>query len=266
VRSVTEEWIKYEYKYLERRPTLQEAYLLHFICLQLGLKPYTETLVLDQLTHEAEPFLRNRQLRSYPRTSQHFMERERSLPWREPCLLEWTLCVAPALLVRSRISSCLLPWRWRPYVPPKRRITQFLHGTTSQKTSFFIVTAMKTSNRSLPCPQEPSTGSYPKPDQSSLYHPILFLNSWGKRLYMTAALVTLPLFLQGWTVLLLTNIEEPIVVTSLDLNLIEYRCHQIFLQLVHIYSEISFCPAQNEQNVLCYDIVTYRGFAWQRDD
>jgi hypothetical protein len=28
------------------------------------------------------------------------------------------------------------PWRWRRYVPPKRRLTQYLHGTTSQKTAF----------------------------------------------------------------------------------------------------------------------------------
>jgi hypothetical protein len=48
-------------------------------------------------------------------------------------------------LFRSRIS-CLLPWRWRPYVPPKRRLPQFLHGATSQKTAFFIVTAVKTSS------------------------------------------------------------------------------------------------------------------------
>jgi hypothetical protein len=31
-------------------------------------------------------------------------------------------------------------------VPPNRRITQYLHGATSQKTAFFIVTALKTSN------------------------------------------------------------------------------------------------------------------------
>jgi hypothetical protein len=30
---------------------------------------------------------------------------------------------------------------------------------------------------SLPCSQEPSTGPYPEPDQSSLYHPILSLRS-----------------------------------------------------------------------------------------
>jgi hypothetical protein len=40
------------------------------------------------------------------------------------------------LVPRSRI---FLPWRWRRYVPPKRRFTQYLHGTTSQKTELFIV-------------------------------------------------------------------------------------------------------------------------------
>jgi hypothetical protein len=38
------------------------------------------------------------------------------------------------LVPRSRI---FLPWRWRRYVPPKRRFTQDLHGATSQKTAFF---------------------------------------------------------------------------------------------------------------------------------
>jgi hypothetical protein len=47
------------------------------------------------------------------------------------------------LVPRSRI---FVPWRWRQYVPPKRRFTQDLHGATSQKTTFFIVTAVKTSN------------------------------------------------------------------------------------------------------------------------
>jgi hypothetical protein len=37
------------------------------------------------------------------------------------------------LVLRSRI---FLPWRWRRYVPPKRRFTQDLHGATSQKTAF----------------------------------------------------------------------------------------------------------------------------------
>jgi hypothetical protein len=34
----------------------------------------------------------------------------------------------------------------RTDVPPKRRFTQDLHGATSQKTVFSIVTAVKTSN------------------------------------------------------------------------------------------------------------------------
>jgi hypothetical protein len=36
--------------------------------------------------------------------------------------------------------------KWRRYVSPKRRFTQNLQGATSQKTAFFIVTAVKTSN------------------------------------------------------------------------------------------------------------------------
>jgi hypothetical protein len=30
--------------------------------------------------------------------------------------------------------------------PPKRRLTKYLHGATSQKTAFFIAIAVKTSN------------------------------------------------------------------------------------------------------------------------
>jgi hypothetical protein len=30
----------------------------------------------------------------------------------------------------------LIPWIWRRYVPPKRRLTKYLHGATSQKTAF----------------------------------------------------------------------------------------------------------------------------------
>jgi hypothetical protein len=36
-------------------------------------------------------------------------------------------------------SRTFLPWRWRRYVPPKRRFTQELHGVTSQKTAFFKI-------------------------------------------------------------------------------------------------------------------------------
>jgi hypothetical protein len=46
----------------------------------------------------------------------------------------------------EKLSYYFLPWRWRRYVPPKRRFTQDLHGATSQKTAFFIVAAVKTSN------------------------------------------------------------------------------------------------------------------------
>jgi hypothetical protein len=47
--------------------------------------------------------------------------------------------VCSHLLMISRRSRIFLPLRWRWYVPPKRRFT-------SQKTVFFIVTAVKTSN------------------------------------------------------------------------------------------------------------------------
>jgi hypothetical protein len=47
------------------------------------------------------------------------------------------------LIPRSQI---LLPWRWRRHVPPKRRLTQDLHSAIYQKTTFFIVTAVKASN------------------------------------------------------------------------------------------------------------------------
>jgi hypothetical protein len=39
----------------------------------------------------------------------------------------------------------LSPW-WRPYVPSKRQFLQEPHGGTSQKTPFFIDTAVKISN------------------------------------------------------------------------------------------------------------------------
>jgi hypothetical protein len=40
----------------------------------------------------------------------------------------------------------LVLWEWRRYFPPKRRLTEYLHGATSQKMAFFRVTAVKTSN------------------------------------------------------------------------------------------------------------------------
>jgi hypothetical protein len=55
----------------------------------------------------------------------------------------WRCTHMLTLVPRSRI---FLPWRLRRYVPPKRRFTQDLQGTTSQKMTFFIVTAVKTSN------------------------------------------------------------------------------------------------------------------------
>jgi hypothetical protein len=35
---------------------------------------------------------------------------------------------------------------YRPHLPPKRRLAQDLHSATSKKKTFFIVTAVKTSN------------------------------------------------------------------------------------------------------------------------
>jgi hypothetical protein len=43
-------------------------------------------------------------------------------------------------------SRNFLPWRWRRYVSPKCRFTQDLHGATSHKTAFFLVTVVKTSH------------------------------------------------------------------------------------------------------------------------
>jgi hypothetical protein len=54
------------------------------------------------------------------------------------------------LLPRSRWyfgRLILRPWRWRWYVPPKRRLTfNGLHSVVSQKTVLFIITAVRTSN------------------------------------------------------------------------------------------------------------------------
>jgi hypothetical protein len=57
--------------------------------------------------------------------------------------IETACCHLHTLVPLSRI---FLPSRWRRYILPKRRFTQDIHGATSQKTAFFIVTAVKTSN------------------------------------------------------------------------------------------------------------------------
>jgi hypothetical protein len=62
----------------------------------------------------------------------------------DPHFLQSVVCSYLLMLVFC--SQNLLLWRWRPYDPPKCRFTQNLHGVTSQKTAFFIVTAVKTSN------------------------------------------------------------------------------------------------------------------------
>jgi hypothetical protein len=52
------------------------------------------------------------------------------------------------LLVIANVSSSpiLVTLMMEGYSPPKRRFLQEPHGVTSQKTEFFIVTAVKTSN------------------------------------------------------------------------------------------------------------------------
>jgi hypothetical protein len=48
---------------------------------------------------------------------------------------------------RARNQRIFRPWRWRRYVPQKRRLTlNGLHGVISQKMARFIITAVRTSN------------------------------------------------------------------------------------------------------------------------
>jgi hypothetical protein len=70
----------------------------------------------------------------------------------------WEKCIASIFRLEKSAKFCrqlltLVPrsrifplWRWTRYVPPKGRCTQDLHSATSQKTAFFIVTAVKTSD------------------------------------------------------------------------------------------------------------------------
>jgi hypothetical protein len=57
-------------------------------------------------------------------------------------------CCACHLLSRRFLAWLIFrPWRWRRYVPPKRRLTfNGLHGVVSQKMVLFISTAVRTSN------------------------------------------------------------------------------------------------------------------------
>jgi hypothetical protein len=71
------------------------------------------------------------------------MWRRIDLVWTDD--LEERGAVQPPAHAGSSLAD-FLPWRWRRYVNPKRRFTQDLQGATSQKTTFFIVTAVKTSN------------------------------------------------------------------------------------------------------------------------
>jgi hypothetical protein len=46
------------------------------------------------------------------------------------------------------------PWRWRRYVPPKRRLTlNRLHGVIAQKMVLFIIIAVRASNPTYEAPQ-----------------------------------------------------------------------------------------------------------------
>jgi hypothetical protein len=63
---------------------------------------------------------------------------------------------------------------------------------------------------SLPCSQEPSTGLYPEPDRSSLYHPIIFLLS-SILILSTHQRLDLPsgLFLSGFRTNILHAFPSP---------------------------------------------------------
>jgi hypothetical protein len=65
----------------------------------------------------------------------------------KPRCCSWSKQVASSLPAGFFLNLFLLPWRWRWYVPPKRRLTlSGLHGVISQKMILFITTAVKTSN------------------------------------------------------------------------------------------------------------------------
>jgi hypothetical protein len=53
--------------------------------------------------------------------------------------------IAPIIRV-IRIGKLGTALGWKFYVPPKYRLLQETHNVTSQKTAFFIVIAVETSN------------------------------------------------------------------------------------------------------------------------
>jgi hypothetical protein len=57
-----------------------------------------------------------------------------------------TLRINTFVFVAFVVHQFLSPWWWRRYVPLKRQFLQEPQGITSQKTPFFIVTAVETSN------------------------------------------------------------------------------------------------------------------------
>jgi hypothetical protein len=57
----------------------------------------------------------------------------KTFPWQR-----WIVGgIVSQLLTLVHRSRIIPPWRWRRYIPPKRRLTQVLHSATSQKTTFF---------------------------------------------------------------------------------------------------------------------------------
>jgi hypothetical protein len=64
--------------------------------------------------------------------------------WRMSSSGMWRCIVCSHLLTLVPRSHIFLPWRWRRFVPPIRRLPQDLPRATSQKMTFFIVTAVKT--------------------------------------------------------------------------------------------------------------------------
>jgi hypothetical protein len=67
----------------------------------------------------------------------------KKLAWKHPLL---AICFHAGFF----LSLLFWPWKWRRYVPPKRRLTfKGLHSVISQNMVLFITTAMRTSNSTL---------------------------------------------------------------------------------------------------------------------